>query len=498
MASSAPGASHSLVSPAAYLHLAPSYAAPPASGSSPAASSGGSPSKPIPGAPPSPVRPFAPDELRKLVLEYLCNRCYVDSARAFARELAGAAQRPSGDDDADISAGVATASAASMGEHALGEAMEGVEGTPEPSLAPAGDGPADLGAAPPLSNGKSVAFLDGGDDEDDDDSMLEGSLLLKDDLRDARLRQTIRDAILNGRISHAIDLLNEHYPSVLTSPLPPPPPPSSPSKLAPSNPLSPKHARCAPETFFVAPSPAAPSSTSPGTKPLIGARFEAHAQSLAPAILSLNLQTQVFVELMRSAYATSAHSTPSTPTPSLNGGGGSGANGGSDADMSASTSSLGTFTILNVAIAQAQALAEKVSLLAPGREREGWEKERVDVSALLAYKNVESCEVRGYFEEGRKAALAEMVNAAILQHSGRTALPLLELAARQATAFWATLREMNMPFPPPAPAGRMSDSGNGNGGKGKPLRTLPAFDLHSFLHERDPSPHSADGDTEMR
>lgn len=205
---------------------------------------------------------------------------------------------------------------------------------------------------------------------------------------------------------------------------------TSPSKVAPNNPLSPKHANCTPQTFFVAPAPSSSSTASPtfapasSSKPLIGAHFEPHAQSLAPAILSLNLQTQVFIELMRSAYATSAHSTPSTPTPSINGGGGSGggagsnggaSTGGDDADMSASTSSLGTFSILNVAIAQAQALAEKVSLLPLGREREGWEKERVDVSALLAYKNIESCEVRGYFEEARKEALAEMVNAAILR-----------------------------------------------------------------------------------
>jgi len=85
--------------------------------------------------------------------------------------------------------------------------------------------------------------------------------------------------------------------------------------------------------------------------------------------------------------------------------------------MSASTSSLGTFSILNVAIAQAQALAEKVSHLPPGRERDGWDRERVDVSALLAYKNIETCEVRGYFDETRKEALAEMVNAAVLRAS---------------------------------------------------------------------------------
>ncbi|BGP45868.1 hypothetical protein JCM10450v2_001703 [Rhodotorula kratochvilovae] len=495
MASSAPGTSQTLVSPAAHLHLAPSYAAPPPSSPSTTSRAVGSTSKPIPGASQPSLRPFAPDELKKVVLEYLCSRCYVDSARAFAHELASAGTGPSGDDEADIPASVA-ARPEPAGASARSEAMEGVETTPEPVLTSAGEAGGG-NDAPPVSNGKSVAFLDGEGDEEEDDVVLEGSLLAKEDLRDARLRRDIRDSILGGRISHAVDLLNEHYPSVLASS-----PPSSssaglssPSKLAPSHHLSPKHSRCTPQSFFVPPSPTTSSSTTLSSKPLIGARFGPHAQSLSPAILSLNLQTQVFVELMRSAYATSAHSTPSTPTPSLNGGGTNGGGGGSsDADMSASTSSLGTFSILNVAIAQAQALAEKVSLLPPGRDREGWEKERVDVSALLAYKNVESCEVRGYFEEGRKEALAEMVNAAILQSTRRTPLPLLELAARQATAFWATLREMNVPFPP-APAGRPAAADNG--GKGKPARTYPAFDLHAFLHERDPSTTPADGDTEM-
>ncbi|GAA5843731.1 hypothetical protein JCM9279_000124 [Rhodotorula babjevae] len=521
MASSAPGAGQQLVSPAAHLHAAPAYAVQPAptvstsfastaanpalSSSSSTAPSASSTSKPIPGAPSPTLRPFTPRELKQLVLEYLCSRCYVDTAKAFASDLALADEAAAGPSAGDAVPVVERGGASS-------EAMEGIEATPEPG---ARDGP--LAA----SNGKSVAFLDGDgeEDEDDDGDLVEGGLLSKTDVQDARLRRKIRDSILGGRISHAVDLLNEHYPSVLASTTTPSTTPptastlSSPSKLAPSHPLSPKNSRCTPQTFFVAPTPSSSSSlatTRSSSKPLIGAHFGPHAQSLAPAILSLNLQTQVFVELMRSAYATSAHSTPSTPTPSLNGGtsagassaaaAGGGAGAGDDADMSASTSSLGTFSILNVAIAQAQALAEKVAHLPPGRERDGWDRERVDVSALLAYKNIETCEVRGYFDEARKEALAEMVNAAVLQHTSRTPMPLLSLAARQATAFWSTLREMNMPFPPPSSSSKSSADASSNG-KAKPAKTVPAFDLHSFLHERDPDAPStgaaADGDVDM-
>ncbi|GAA5922589.1 hypothetical protein JCM3775_005783 [Rhodotorula graminis] len=520
MASSAPGPSQQLVSPAAHLHAAPAYAVQPAptvstsfasttanptsSSSSSGAPSASSASKPIPGAPSPTLRPFTPRELKQLVLEYLCSRCYVDTAMAFASDLALADEAATGP-----SAGEPAPLVERGGQ--AGEGMDGIEATPEPH---AGDEPRASSDAPPVSNGKSVAFLDGdgAEDEDEDGDVIEGSLQSKADVQDARLRRKIRDSILGGRISHAVDLLNEHYPSVLaatTTPSTTPPTASSlssPSKLAPSHPLSPKNTRCTPQTFFVAPSPPSPSSSSgapaalSSTKSLIGAHFGPHAQSLAPAILSLNLQTQVFVELMRSAYATSAHSTPSTPTPSAAAaGGGGGAGASDDADMSASTSSLGTFSILNVAIAQAQALAEKVSHLPPGREREGWDRERVDVSALLAYKNIETCEVRGYFDEARKEALAEMVNAAVLQHTSRTPMPLLSLAARQATAFWSTLREMNVPFPPPSSTKTSNDASSN--GKAKPAKTAPAFDLHSFLHEREPGASSSatgpDGDVEM-
>lgn len=234
----------------------------------------------------------------------------------------------------------------------------------------------------------------------------------------------VREAILSGRITHAVDLLNDHFPAVLApSSSSSSDPTSSPSKLAPTHPLSPKQSRCTPQTFFVASQPQLASTIvspdpSPSPVPITGARFGPWALSLSPEILSLNLQTQAFIELMRTAHATSAVSTPSTPTSSVYGGlGGSATNGDaqSDADMSASTSSLGSSSILNVAIAQSQALREKVLKLPLGKEREGWEHESIDVCGLLAYKDLTTCPVKGYLAQSRRETLAEMVNAAILR-----------------------------------------------------------------------------------
>lgn len=422
-------------------------------------------------------------------------------------------------------------------------------------------------------NGKNVAFLDDGEDQAaSTDGAVKMSALSEEEVQDLRLRKSessdtlcdhmcisrkltsfwlytaIRDAIVTGRIGQAVDLLNAHYPNVLA----PPPPPAVPasttaataasvsSKSAFARPLaaskSSTASSCTPQTFFVAPSPnpapppppphraspiphlrpSASSSLSSSASTGTGAQFGSWASCLAPEIVSLNLQTQTFIELMRTAHATSAISTPSTPTSSVHGGlagGGGGDAHSSDAEMSASTSSLGgSASILNVAIAQSQALREKVLQLPVGKDREGWERECIDVCGLLAYKDLATCPVRGYLSQSRRDILAEMVNSAILreffcararfssslyflpnthshtsidvfsrtEHTGRTPLSLLSLAARQATAMWDTLREMWHPFPPPEAitTGRDRDSNNG---KNKPPRVSCAPLRHLFF-----------------
>lgn len=483
MATSRPSTPSNLVQVHTYRHLAPAYAAAPSQGSGSLLAASSSSSLNNIAA----VRPFTPLEVRQLVLEYLAHEGYVDSAIAFATEMVT-------DDDADASA-------------ASGEEEEEEESHASSVI---------------NGNGENVAFLEDGDDIAGPNGVVKPSALSEEQVQDLRLRKTIRDAIVTGRIGQAVDLLNAHYPNVLASP---PPVPASAAAAATASvssksdfarPLaaskSSTPSSCTPQTFFVPPSPTPPppaaraspiphlrpSSTS-STSAVTGAQFGAWASSLAPEIISLNLQTQTFIELMRTAHATSAISTPSTPTSSVHGalttgGGGGGDAHSSDAEMSASTSSLGgSASILNVAIAQSQALREKVLQLPVGKDREGWERECIDVCGLLAYKDLATCPVRGYLSQSRRDILAEMVNSAILQHTGRTPLSLLSLAARQATAIWDTLREMWHPFPPPEAitTGRDRDSNNG---KNKPPRTFPIFDLHTFLRDRDGAPSTSPPD----
>ncbi|KWU44896.1 hypothetical protein RHOSPDRAFT_25421 [Rhodotorula sp. JG-1b] len=542
MATSRPSTPSNLVQVHTYRHLAPAYAVAPSQGSGvpPAVSS--SSSSTLNNHNGAAVRPFTPLEVRQLVLEYLAHEGYVDSAIAFASEMVtddtdadADASAASGEEEEDPSPGRTGSNALAAAEEGKfttdGDAMqEDVEATTDDDTTSRRSGAAAAemhsgGADSPVikGNGKNVAFLDDGEEQvASTNGAVKTSALSEEEVQDLRLRKTIRDAIVTGRIGQAVDLLTAHYPNVLA----PPPPPAVPasttaataasvsSKSAFARPLaaskSSTASSCTPQTFFVAPSPnpapppplhrASPiphlrpssSSLSSPASTVTGAQFGSWASSLAPEIVSLNLQTQTFIELMRTAHATPAISTPSTPTSSVHGGLASGGGGGdahsSDAEMSASTSSLGgSASILNVAIAQSQALREKVLQLPVGKDREGWERECIDVCGLLAYKDLATCPVRGYLSQSRRDILAEMVNSAILQHTGRTPLSLLSLAVRQATAMWDTLREMWHPFPPPEAitTGRDRDSNNG---KNKPPRTFPIFDLHTFLRDRDGAP----------
>ncbi|GAA6029344.1 hypothetical protein JCM8097_003629 [Rhodosporidiobolus ruineniae] len=487
------------VSASRYLHLAPAYAVDPPATPFPSSSS----SAPLARAPPPKglnQRPYSQDECRQLVLEYLAHSGYLDSAKAFARQL-GESSEGHAEGAQEGKTGPTTANGNASGMRTNGDAMEGVEATPPPGLdfAERADEAAERSKRERSAtggNGKAVAFADGAMGGEEEDA--ECGVLSKEDVQDIRVRRNIRESILSGRVSHAVDLINEHYPFVLAGP-----PASSASRSA----LPASTSTCSPQSFFVTSPPAntsvSPSDPStPSFVPVLGASFGTWALSLSPEILSLNLQTQSFIEHMRTAYSSNGVSAPSTPTSSIYNGhtprphnGGAGDDAGSDAGMSASTSSLGSSSLLNVAIAQSQALREKVLKLPPGKERDGWDQESITVCGLLAYKDLSSCPVRGYLAQSRRETLAEMVNAAIMQHTGRTPLPLLNLAARQTTAFWSTLREMHVQFPPATTKPAAKDVNNG---KNKPPKTYPTFDLHTFLGERDSTSSSADPDSAMR
>lgn len=335
--------------------------------------------------------------------------------------------------------------------------------------------------------------------------------LSEEDLDSIRLRRDIKEHILAGRILQATDLIKHHYPMLLDDETPPPHP------LPPYDPRS----------FFVPthsipPPPISPSTTTRSTASGVGI--------LRPTILSINLNLQAFVELIRTAsMAVSAPSTPRPSSPFI-----STHSTHShphahllptaddlpptttdaeshDSPMSASTSSLTSITstrtsAINTAISRAQLLYSQVmsmetipstnpsgSTTTTGKggmiqgEKEAYLRELQGVAAMMAYGELTAApeSVRKYLDLGRREGLADLVIAGILHHEGRSASSLIELAARKTTAIWSALGEWKVSLPAPSPP----TSASGNGTKDNKTRAkvlLPAFDLHTFLNIPDP------------
>ncbi|KAI5476214.1 LisH dimerization motif containing protein [Pseudohyphozyma bogoriensis] len=420
---------------------------------------------------------FSPAQIHQLVQDYLTHEAYPDSAAAFAREahqLAQSSAEPGSDGPAAGSGGAPDAQGVSVSVSELigstasrHERMDGVEATPPPVV-----------FNPDGVEIEEDSVMDDDEEEDEEEEEVERGLrrngvatngvkrvassartrdddvayplLSLEQLAEIRLRREIKDHILSGRIQPALDLLNTHFPAVLSSS------PSPPSTSKPT---------CTPYSFYV-PTPVPsllPPSTPKPPVPIIGSTFTPQALSIDPFILSLSLQLQSFVELIRTSMA--ASSAPSTPTSSSAG----------EEAMASSTSSIASVRTTSImkAITSSQLLRNKVSLLPAGSIREAWEKECVDVSGLLAYTDLSMCPVRGYLDQSRRETLADLVDAGVLQATKQTPLPLLTLAVRQTTAIYSTLAEWKVPFPPVATKEK------------KVLRTYPKFELRAYLNEAE-------------
>jgi hypothetical protein len=116
-------------------------------------------------------------------------------------------------------------------------------------------------------------------------------------------------------------------------------------------------------------------------------------------------------------------------------------------------------------------------------------KELEQVTALLAYTDVEHSPVRRFLHRSRKVALAEQVNSAILLRGGKSSQPLIEVAVRQTTLLANHLHaeEVHVPSAHPvlalvSPAGTAYDDSSTK--KHSSTKKMPPWKFRSFLHER--------------
>ncbi|CBQ67693.1 conserved hypothetical protein [Sporisorium reilianum SRZ2] len=337
--------------------------------------------------------------------------------------------------------------------------------------------------------------------------------LTAQDLRGVRARKQIKDHIISGHIRQAMDMINHHFPTVLNS--------SAAATAATSG--SSSNTTAAKSTRVKNGNGSSSSSASTASDKVL----PANPTSMEPDHLLLNLQIQVFIEVIRSA--SSAQLAPPSSTASQlaaasNGGGlpllasttpgiaasaisraASPAPSTSSSNGSA-TSATGANAALNPALHSALAYAQGLYASAqklPSFWRAMYLKELEQVTALLAYTDVEHSPVRRFLHRSRKVALAEQVNSAILFRSGKPSQPLIEVAVRQTTLLWNHLLadEVQVPLGHPvfglvgAGAGGVYDdaggaaaaaaaAGAGGGKKHANTKKLPPWKFRTFLQER--------------
>ncbi|KAJ7905616.1 CTLH/CRA C-terminal to lish motif domain-containing protein [Mycena olivaceomarginata] len=240
------------------------------------------------------------------------------------------------------------------------------------------------------------------------------------------LRQRIRTHILGGQINDAIDLLEKHFPAVLSS-----------------------------EPFASAPKP---------HKSLSGTDFVAPT-TLNPAHLNLNLRILAFTEAFRAFL----HPTSESSSFSLE-----------DYDESRTAELL----------AKAQKLHVLSSMLSNPTEREAYNKELENVTGLLAYPDPERSPVAKYLSHERREAVANQINTAILYRTGLPAISHLELSTRYTSALWSFMHDLHIKPRPDAPLPPTSvEKAAGPSLKGvkvvdKDAPEAPRFDLQHFLNAK--------------
>ncbi|KAG8945676.1 hypothetical protein FRC00_009997 [Tulasnella sp. 408] len=226
------------------------------------------------------------------------------------------------------------------------------------------------------------------------------------------VRAEIRDHILEGRIDAARKLLEAEFPRVLEIPSGTRSQPSPVLYLPPLH--SPPH-----------PSASSP-STSRNTPPApVQPRAES-AFSLDPRHLSINLFIQEFIESVRTIPL-----SKSRPY-----------------ELESVTPKVLSVTDQSRLITHAQQLHLLASQLPSKGEQSAYQEELTNVCALMAYQLPETSPVGRYLSMGRREAIAEQINCAILYRTGQNPIPYLQRYAEQTAVVFDTLEELGIPLPP--------------------------------------------------
>jgi len=269
----------------------------------------------------------------------------------------------------------------------------------------------------------------------------------------------INTSILSGRIDDATELLNEHFPAVL----------STKSRQNEGRATVRQESRTGigrdsrQDTVFC-------TTRKDYTAP----------HSLDPAHLSLNLRIQAFIELCRTIPL--PYKAPhgrknwvSTGLPDTS----------EDPRQQASGEDIRDDMVL---LSKAQKLYALVSMLPNPSDHEQYYQELKDVAGLLAYKVPETSSSNKFLSQKRREAVAEQIDSAILYASGRPVISTLELIVRHVTTVWAHAHELGVT---PQPGASVPPSTASRGKGGNDPEPVPPFDIGLFLEDK----HSKESST---
>ncbi|KAI0664802.1 hypothetical protein C8Q70DRAFT_13667 [Cubamyces menziesii] len=289
-------------------------------------------------------------DLRDLVLDYLMHNCHTNAARAFMREC-----------------GVKRADS---------------------------DGDASMAAVPERVTSE------------------EDLLALEQRIAMGELRKEIRDHILTGRIDEATELLNKHFPSVLSEPM-----------------------------------------DEDDSEPSGSRRFAyLPATSTDPVHLALNLRIQAFIEAARTIplpYTPPGSDTP-LPCPPLLLASAAKAREGSeeDDDDDEEVTDDATEQANAQLLHRAQSLYSEVNGLTQPTDRAMYLAELGQVGGIIAYPVPERSPLEKYMAQSRREAVAAQIDSAISYRASRPTISRIELYARYTGAIWSMLHDMNINVPP--------------------------------------------------
>jgi len=294
-----------------------------------------------------------------------------------------------------------------------------------------------------FSRDSTIRHLDADGDEiveavDSNDSGNNSSGSMKQfesSMKQVALRQEIQSRILSGRVDDAIVLLRTHFPSVLHE------------------------------------NDSGSASIESGTaepRPISSNNSEyVSSTSTEPAHLLLNLRILDFCEACRTVpleYPPSTHSavTNSISTPLQ-----------ASADMEENPD------YQMALLTRAQKLYAFSNTLQNPLDRATYLKELENVGGLLAYKVPEKSSMAKYLTLERREAVADQINRAILNTTGRPLVSSLELLTRYTHVLWQSAHQHGVKSRPgavlPQKSSKVAALVDGDN------ELVPPFDLHQFL-----------------